>query len=211
MIPYRAPLLESIPVTSPFGWRGDHMHTGVDFGAPMGTPVWCGDDGFVRYLAYEAGGAGNTVTVEHVDGETRYHHLDSFACTQGQTMWRGDVVGYVGTTGASTGPHLHYEIRLGGEPVDPLPLITYTDDELVEPAPEPEEVDTVYVKFTWGGGRYLSDLMHFRWIADEWDDRAINRFYPAVQEAGEINGLQGFGIPADPVSATLAGLPWPTA
>jgi hypothetical protein len=78
------------------------------------------------------------------------------------------------------------------------------------PAVDDEPEDDVYVRFTWAGGRYLSNLMQFRWISDEWDDRAISRFYPSCQEAGEVNGLQGFGIPADPVSAELAGLLWPT-
>jgi N-acetylmuramoyl-L-alanine amidase len=81
----------------------------------------------------------------------------------------------------------------------------------VAPAPEPvPEGEKVYVKFGWGGGQYLSDLVHFRWISDEWDLRAIERFAPDVQDAGPINGLQGFGVPADPVTAELAGLPWPT-
>lgn len=80
-----------------------------------------------------------------------------------------------------------------------------------EPEPEPEpEVDKMLVRFTWNTGRYVSDLIHFRWIQDHWDDNAISTFGGKVQEAGEVNGLQGFGIPADPTTAELTGLPWPS-
>ncbi|HSS08864.1 MAG TPA: N-acetylmuramoyl-L-alanine amidase, partial [Acidimicrobiales bacterium] len=79
-----------------------------------------------------------------------------------------------------------------------------------QPQPQPEEDDMPQVIIAFGGGLYLSDLIHYRWIVDEWDNRAIHRVNPGVQELGEVNGLQGFGIPADPVTAHLSGRDWPT-
>ena len=101
------------------------MHTGVDFGVPAGVEILASNDGTVIYVAYEAGGAGNTVTVEGADGwQSRYHHLERWTVEQGQAVRVGDVVGLCDSTGASTGPHLHFEIRQdAATPVDPLPIL----------------------------------------------------------------------------------------
>jgi len=113
------------PVTGSFGERIDPFngegafHTGVDISTNYGQAVIAPADGVVIFAA-EAGGYGQLLILEHGHGiSTRYGHLASFATAVGQTVRRGDVVGYVGRSGRSTGPHLHYEVRINDVPVNP--------------------------------------------------------------------------------------------
>jgi murein DD-endopeptidase MepM/ murein hydrolase activator NlpD len=113
-------------ITSPFGWRVHpilrfgRFHDGLDIGAAWGTPVIAAADGIVERAGWK-GGYGRQVTIAHGDGiETGYAHLSGYAVDAGVRVRRGDVIGYVGSTGFSTGSHLHFEIRRGGHPVDPL-------------------------------------------------------------------------------------------
>jgi len=102
----------------PFSGEGE-MHTGVDISAPTGTPVEATADGIVT-LAGWSSGYGQLVVVDHGGGmETYYAHLSRFAVVEGQEVRRGDQVGAVGSTGRVTAPHLHYEVRIGGTPVNP--------------------------------------------------------------------------------------------
>lgn len=96
------------------------MHAGVDLAAPTGSPVLATSDGRVDSAGW-GGGYGWTVRLEHTGNlETRYGHLSRLAVVAGQSVRRGDVIGYVGSTGLSTGPHLHYEMRMNGVPIRPL-------------------------------------------------------------------------------------------
>jgi murein DD-endopeptidase MepM/ murein hydrolase activator NlpD len=100
-----------------------HQHSGVDFAAPAGTPVRAAAAGRVTF-AGTRGAYGNLVIVAHPDGtETWYAHQRDLAVRAGQEVASGSVLGTVGSTGRSTGPHLHLELRRGGVPVDPLPLL----------------------------------------------------------------------------------------
>lgn len=115
--------------TSRFGYRVDpftnraEMHTGLDMAAPPGTPVYAPADGIVSYVGYEAG-YGKLVSIDHGYGVvTRYGHNSRVFVEQGQKIRRWDVVSSVGSTGRSTGAHLHYEVRVHGVPVDPLNYI----------------------------------------------------------------------------------------
>ena len=119
------PLARSV-LTSGFGRRthplfgGTRMHSGVDLAAPYGSPVVATSDGIVSSAGW-SGGYGLTVRLVHGAGiETRYAHLSGMAVTQGQSVSRGTVIGYVGTTGVSTGAHLHFELRQNGQAVQPL-------------------------------------------------------------------------------------------
>jgi murein DD-endopeptidase MepM/ murein hydrolase activator NlpD len=99
-------------------------HTGVDFGAPTGTRVKATGDATVEF-AGRRGGYGNLVILRHQNGyETYYAHLSAFApgTRPGRSVSQGDVIAYVGTTGASTGPHLHYEVRIAGKPYNPMTI-----------------------------------------------------------------------------------------
>jgi murein DD-endopeptidase MepM/ murein hydrolase activator NlpD len=116
-------------VTSPFGYRthpifGDtRLHTGIDIGAPYGAPVYAADNGTVTYVGAMSG-YGNVVVVDHGGGlSTTYNHLSAFFVGTGQSVGRGQQVGSVGCTGYCTGPHLHFEVRINGTPVDPMPYL----------------------------------------------------------------------------------------
>lgn len=116
-------------VSSGFGRRispftgNDTMHGGVDISAPMRTPVVAPAAGTVAFAGSEAG-LGNTVTLSHGYGmRTIYGHMDKLKVKTGQPVRRGDILGWVGNTGLSTGPHLHYEVEVSGTGVDPLKYI----------------------------------------------------------------------------------------
>jgi murein DD-endopeptidase MepM/ murein hydrolase activator NlpD len=105
---------------SPFG-RGADLHEGVDFAAPIGTPIYAPADGTVLSSDWTSSGHGLMVTVDHGFGlVTRYAHLSESLVAPGQTVKRGEALAKVGSTGRSTGPHLHYETVLGGAAVDPM-------------------------------------------------------------------------------------------
>jgi peptidase, M23 family len=111
-------------ISSPFGYRVHpvlhtvRMHTGIDYAAPSGTPIKATADGVITFKGWK-GGYGNTVMIRHSNGvETLYGHMSAFTPAQG-TVRAGEVIGFVGTTGRSTGPHLHYEARVNSQPVNP--------------------------------------------------------------------------------------------
>lgn len=129
-----APFSGGIPLaaarlTSGFGMRRDPLlggrraHSGIDLGAPIGSPVIATADGVVR-TANWVGGYGLLVALEHGGGtQTRYGHLSRLNVFGGQAVRKGDVIGFVGSTGRSTGPHLHYEVRVNGRAVNPADAI----------------------------------------------------------------------------------------
>jgi murein DD-endopeptidase MepM/ murein hydrolase activator NlpD len=108
------------PVTSPFGWRWGRLHEGIDIGVGTGTPIKAAAAGTIIYCGWESG-YGNLTVIDHGGNlATAYGHQSSIAVACGQQVAQGDVIGYVGSTGHSTGPHLHFEVRINGSPVDPL-------------------------------------------------------------------------------------------
>ena len=108
------------PVTSPFGWRWGRMHEGIDIAAGSGTPIRAAAAGTVIYAGW-LGGYGNLTVIDHGGGvATAYGHQASLAAGTGAFVAQGQVTGYVGSTGHSTGPHLHFEVRVNGVPQDPL-------------------------------------------------------------------------------------------
>lgn len=116
-------------ITSSFGYRSDpinggrRLHAGQDWGGAQGTPIHATADGVVTFAGRQSG-YGNIVIIRHDFGfETRYAHMSSIAVSEGQRVSRGDRVGGMGSTGRSTGTHLHYEIRVGGEPINPMTYI----------------------------------------------------------------------------------------
>ena len=108
------------PITSPFGMRWVTLHPGIDIGVPYGTPIHAAAAGRVVYCGWESG-YGNLTALDHGGGlATLYGHQSSIAVSCGQDVSQGQVIGYVGCTGFCTGPHLHFEVRVNGVPVDPL-------------------------------------------------------------------------------------------
>lgn len=130
-VPSRMPL-DNAYLTSDFGMRthpilgGRRNHKGIDLAQPTGTPVYATADGVVS-KAEPFSTYGNYIQIEH-GGElqTRYAHLSGYAVGAGEMVRRGQLIGYVGSTGRSTGPHLHYEVRVAGEAVDPRPYMVDT-------------------------------------------------------------------------------------
>ena len=108
------------PVTSPFGYRWGRLHAGIDIGVGYGTPIHAAASGTV-VLAGWTGGYGNYTCIDHGGGmATCYGHQSSYAVSGGAQVSQGQVIGYVGNTGHSFGAHLHFEVRINGNPVDPL-------------------------------------------------------------------------------------------
>ncbi len=111
-----------------FTGYGTAYHYGVDLALHKGDNVCAAFDGIVRYSAYNTGGYGNCVVIRHYNGlETLYGHLSGRIVTPGQSVRAGELIGYGGSTGYSTGPHLHFETRYLGEPIDPTTFIDFKD------------------------------------------------------------------------------------
>ena len=127
-IPFDMPVTSGFRFTSGFGMRWGRMHNGTDFAAPIGTPIVAPADGVVTFAGWSSG-YGRLIKVQHAFGiETRYAHLNRMRVDVGQRVSRGDRIGDIGNSGRSTGPHLHYEIRVGGRPVNPMIYIRAGQD-----------------------------------------------------------------------------------
>jgi hypothetical protein len=113
------------PVGDRFGWiPPGRWHTGLDFPEPKGTPIHAGGVGVVSFAGFNTGGYGNLVVISHRLGfESWYAHMSVIAATVGEHVSGGQTIGYVGSTGHATGPHLHFEVRHFGTPVDPTPYL----------------------------------------------------------------------------------------
>ena len=127
-IPSLVPI-DGVKLTSDFGMRwhpvlgGRRAHKGVDLAAPTGTPIRASAHGVVGRADWYSG-YGLYVAIEHGgEIETRYGHMSRLNVAAGQQVRKGDIIGYVGSTGRSTGPHLHYEVRVAGEAVNPMPYL----------------------------------------------------------------------------------------
>ncbi len=139
MVKNKEKLLAAIPAIQPvsnkdltriasgFGYRIDpvykvtKLHAGLDFASPIGTPIYATANGVVTEANFNEGGYGNHVVINHGYGyETLYGHMVRIKARVGQKIKRGEVIGYVGSTGKSTGPHCHYEVHKNGMPVDPV-------------------------------------------------------------------------------------------
>ena len=127
-IPSRMPV-DGVHLTSDYGMRvhpvlgGRRAHKGVDLAAPIGTPIYASADGVISRADWFSS-YGLYVSIEHGGNiETRYGHMSRLNVAAGQEVRKGDIIGFVGTTGRSTGPHLHYEVRIAGEAVNPVPYM----------------------------------------------------------------------------------------
>lgn len=130
------PLAGYTTISSPFGYRVDPVtgaqgafHAGIDIPAPRGTPVLAVLSGTVTQVIHGSTGYGNAILLQHANGlVSLYGHLTDIGVCQRQQVLQGEVIGWVGSTGKSTGPHLHLEIRVNGQKVDPLPYFRQLDE-----------------------------------------------------------------------------------
>ncbi len=112
-------------ISSPFGWRIHPItkkwafHTGIDIAAPLGTPIFAADSGIVEYAGWYKG-YGNFILINHGKYKTAYGHLSKIDVFVGEYVRKGELIGRVGSTGISTGPHVHFEVRLDGKVVNPM-------------------------------------------------------------------------------------------
>ena len=133
-IPSDKPIRASVEFTSGFGVRSDPfragaaMHPGIDLAGAYGTPIYATADGTVVRAGWNSGGYGNMVELDHGRGiVTRYGHMSAVLVHAGDHVTRGQQIGRMGSTGRSTGNHLHYEVRIDGRPVNPIPFMKSTD------------------------------------------------------------------------------------
>ncbi len=126
--PFAMPVKSNYRLTSGFGTRWGRLHAGTDFAGPVGTPIYSTADGVVTHAGWSSG-YGRLIKIQHEFGiETRYGHLNAIRVNVGQRVSRGDRIGDMGNSGRSTGPHLHYEVRVGGNAVNPMIYIRAGQD-----------------------------------------------------------------------------------
>ena len=133
-VPSDKPVQAAVTMMSAFGFRSDPfnhraaMHPGIDLSGSYGTPIYATADGTVLRAGWNSGGYGNLVELDHGRGiTTRYGHMSAILVSAGQHVTRGQQVGRMGSTGRSTGNHLHYEVRIDGRAVNPIPFMKSTD------------------------------------------------------------------------------------
>ncbi len=129
-------------VTSHYGWRGGRWHKGIDINLDIGDPVFAAFDGVVRIQKYDQGGFGNYVMIRHYNGlETLYAHLSESIVERNQTVRAGQMIGFGGSTGRSTGAHLHFQTMLMGQAFNPCKIIDFEMYGLLD--------SQTYVNHTW--------------------------------------------------------------
>jgi hypothetical protein len=172
------------PMTSGFGWRDSAQHNGVDIDLNKGDKVCAAFDGMVR-IAKRNGGFGNVVVVRHYNGlETVYAHLSKLKVKPGQVIIAGQVVGLGGSTGHSTGSHLHFEVRFKGVPINPKYLISFKEQKLLY-----EEITIKKTK--WGLAAFPTGEKEH--IVEKGDTvfELAKRYATTTVSIKEINGLTG--------------------
>ena len=172
------------PVTSGFGWRDSTQHNGVDIDLNKGDKVAAAFDGMVR-IAKRCGGFGNVVIIRHYNGlETVYGHLSKIKVKPGQVIIAGQIIGLGGSTGHSTGSHLHFEVRFKGVPINPKYLISFTDEKLL--------ADEITIKKTrWGIAAYPTNDKLYKVEKGDTVFEIAKRYATTTTSLKEINGLTG--------------------
>ena len=176
MVIYRQPFNGEYPITQRYGeviegvtYKGQ-PHTGIDYGCPEGTPILASADGLVKFAEMDNTGYGNTVIIEHYDTKaTLYAHLSAIKVVVNQIVFQGDVIGYSGSSGNVTGPHLHFEARAKWcdwrshrDPVSFLPLMSVDDKgKQLKNAESFDAGDTVCVSAPLGAKAYFQGFHDF--------------------------------------------------
>jgi murein DD-endopeptidase MepM/ murein hydrolase activator NlpD len=172
------------PVTSGFGWRDSTQHNGIDIDLNKGDKVGAAFDGMVR-IAKKTGGFGNVVIIRHYNGlETVYAHLSKIKVKPGQVVTAGQLIGLGGSTGHSTGSHLHFEVRFKGVALNPKYLISFSEQRLIA-----EEI--TIKKTRWGLAAYPSNAKIY--IVEKGDTifEIAKRYGTTTASIRQLNGLSG--------------------
>ncbi len=170
-------------VTSCFGWRDSAQHQGVDLQLRRGDEVGCAFDGMVRVATKNYGGYGNVVIVRHYNGlETLYAHLYKIKVKPGEFVFAGQIIGLGGSTGHSTGAHLHFETRFKGVPINPKYFISFDDQCLIS--------ENVELKKTrWGYAAYAADADSYTIQKGDNLSELSRQFSTTVARLKELNGF----------------------
>lgn len=169
-------------VTSGFGWRDSTQHNGIDIDLRKGDKVSSAFDGMVR-VAKNCGGFGNVVIVRHYNGlETVYAHLSKIKVKPGQVILAGQVIGLGGSTGHSTGSHLHFEVRFKGVPINPKYLISFSGQKLVC-------TDITIKKTKWGLAAYPTNIKVYKVEKGDTFANIAKHFATTTTSIKEINRL----------------------
>jgi murein DD-endopeptidase MepM/ murein hydrolase activator NlpD len=170
------------PVTSGFGWRDSTQHNGIDIDLNKGDKVSAAFDGMVR-VAKKYGGFGNVVIIRHYNGlETVYAHLSKIKVKPGQVIVAGQVIGLGGSTGHSTGSHLHFEVRFKGVPINPKYLISFTEQKLLCN-------ELVIKKSKWGLAAYPKDAKFYTIEKGDTIFEIAKRFGTTTASIKQMNGF----------------------
>jgi murein DD-endopeptidase MepM/ murein hydrolase activator NlpD len=170
------------PVTSNFGWRDSTQHNGIDIDLNKGDKVSAAFDGMVRVAKYY-GGFGNVVIIRHYNGlETVYAHLSKIKVKPGQVITAGQMVGLGGSTGHSTGSHLHFEVRFKGVPINPKYLISFNDQKLLCN-------ELVIKKSKWGLAAYPKNTKFYTIEKGDTIFEIAKRFGTTTASIKQMNGF----------------------
>ncbi|MFL5762389.1 MAG: peptidoglycan DD-metalloendopeptidase family protein [Bacteroidia bacterium] len=172
------------PVTSGFGWRDSAQHNGIDIDLNKGDKVAAAFDGMVR-IAKREGGFGNVVIIRHYNGlETVYGHLSKLKVKPGQVVVSGQTIGLGGSTGHSTGSHLHFEVRFKGVPINPKYLISFSDEKLL--------CDEITIRKTkWGLAAYPEGQKCYTIEKGDTIFEIAKRYATTTASIKQMNGFSG--------------------
>ena len=175
------------PITSSFGWRDSTNHNGIDIDLNKGDEVAAAFNGMVR-VAKVCGGFGNVVVIRHYNGlETVYGHLSKIKVKPGEKITAGQIIGLGGSTGHSTGSHLHFEVRFKGVPINPKYLISFSDQKLL--------CDKLTIKRTkWGIAAYPTDMKMYTIRKGDTVLEIAKRFGTTTSSIKEMNGFNDIKI-----------------
>lgn len=171
------------PVNSKFGWRDGRMHKGIDINLHKGDAVVAAFDGMIR-IAHAKGAYGNVIIIRHYNGlETVYAHLSKIKVKPGQVVMAGQLIGLGGSTGRSSGPHLHFEVRFKGQALNPSSIISFTDNKTFN--------DSIIIKKSrYGICAYPSNAtLHTIERGDTWYEVA-KRYGLSMKELCVLNGTE---------------------
>ncbi|GGH77407.1 M23 family metallopeptidase [Phaeocystidibacter marisrubri] len=168
---------------SKFGWRGSRYHYGVDLKLSTGDTIYAAFDGKIRYAQYNRGGYGNLVVIRHYNGvETYYAHLSKFLVDTNQYVRSGQAIGLGGSTGRSTGPHLHFEVRYLGNAINPEEVINFETGELIS-----KEMDITSDVFSYK--KEMRARRYHRVRSGETLSALARRYHTSVSSICRLNGI----------------------